>query len=148
VIVVLERPTSRADLRDLKRENYATVEEAVPRRDVNVIDLPPDLSVTAAVQAYEGSPDVAYAEPNFRTFPSAAPNDPNYRDLWPLNNVGQTGGSPDADADARETWDTTTGSPETVVDVIDEGTTKAQTSTTLTLRATSGPTQVRSPATG
>ena len=76
VIVVLERPTSRADLRDLKRENYATVEEAVPRRDVNVIDLPPDLSVTAAVQAYEGSPDVAYAEPNFRTFPSAAPNAP------------------------------------------------------------------------
>ena len=51
MIVVLERPTSRADLRDLKRENYATVEEAVPRRDVNVIDLPPDLSVTEAEQA-------------------------------------------------------------------------------------------------
>ena len=69
--------------------------------------------------AYEYSPDVAYAEPNFKVFPSAAPNDPNYRYLWGLNNVGQTGGSPDADA--PEAWDTTTGSPDTVVGVIDEG---------------------------
>ena len=121
VIVVLEQPASRADLRDLNRENDATVEEDLPRSDVNVIDLPPDLSVTEAVRAYEDSPDVAYAEPNFRVFPSRAPNDPNYRNLWGLNNVGQTGGSPDADADAPEAWNTMTGSPETVVGVIDEG---------------------------
>jgi thermitase len=121
VIVVLEQPASLADLRDLNRENDATVEEDLPRSDVNVVDLPPDLSVTEAVRAYEESPDVAYAEPNFRVFPSAVPNDPNYKDLWGLNNLGQTGGSPDADADAPEAWDTTTGSPETVVGVIDEG---------------------------
>ena len=121
VIVVLEQPASQADLRDLNRENDATVEEDLPRSDVNVVDLPRDLSVTEAVRAYEDSPDVAYAEPNFRVFPSAAPNDPNYKNLWGLNNVGQTGGSPDADADAPEAWDMTTGSPETVVGVIDEG---------------------------
>ncbi len=121
VIVVLEQPASRADLRDLNRKNDATVGEDLPRSDVNVIDLPRDLSVAEAVRAYEDSPDVAYAEPNFRVFPSAAPNDPNFRDLWGLNNVGQTGGSPDADADAPEAWDTTTGSPETVVGVVDEG---------------------------
>jgi hypothetical protein len=88
VIVVLEQPASQADLRDLNRENDATVGEDLPRSDVNVVDLPPDLSVTEAVRAYEGSPDVAYAEPNFRVYPSAAPNDPNYKDLWGLNNVG------------------------------------------------------------
>jgi hypothetical protein len=46
VIVVLEQPASQADLRDLNRENDATVEEDLPRSDVNVVDLPPDLSVT------------------------------------------------------------------------------------------------------
>ena len=86
-----------------------------------MVDLPRDLSVTEAVRAYEDSPDVAYAEPNFKLHPTAAPNDPNYRDLWGLNNTGQTGGTTDADADAPEAWDTTTGSPDTLVGVIDEG---------------------------
>ena len=121
VIVVLEQPASPADLRDLNRENDATVEEDLPRSDVNVVDLPRDLSVTEAVRAYEESPDVAYAEPNYKLHPSAAPNDPSYRDLWGLNNAGQTGGTPDADSDAPEAWDATTGSPDTVVGMIDEG---------------------------
>ena len=42
VIVVLEQPASPADLRDLNRENDATVEEDLPRSDVNVVDLPRD----------------------------------------------------------------------------------------------------------
>ncbi len=121
VIVVLEEQAGQADLRNLNRENDATIEEALPRSDVNVVDLPRDLSVNEAVRAYEDSPDVAYAEPNFKVQPTVVPNDPNYRDLWGLNNAGQTGGAPDADADAPEAWDTTTGSPDTVVGVIDEG---------------------------
>ena len=121
VIVVLEQPASQADLRDLNRENDATVEEDLPRSDVNVVDLPRDLSVAEAVRAYEDSPDVAYAEPNFKVQPAVAPNDPNYRDLWGLNNTGQTGGTPDTDADVPEAWEVTTGSPNTVVGVIDEG---------------------------
>ena len=121
VIVVLEQPASRADLRELNRENDARVEEDLPRSDVNVVDLPRDLSVAEAVQAYEESPDVAYAEPNFKLQPAAAPDDPGYRDLWGLNNTGQTGGTSDADADALEAWDATTGSADVVVGVIDEG---------------------------
>ncbi len=121
VIVVLEQPASQADLRELNQENDATIEEDLPRSDVNVVDLPQDLTVTEAVRAYEASPDVAYAEPNFKLYPAAAPDDPNYKDLWGLNNTGQTKGTPDADADAPEAWDTTTGSPDTVVGVIDEG---------------------------
>jgi fervidolysin-like protein len=45
VIVVLEQPASQADLRDLNRENDATVGEDLPRSVVNVVDLPRDLSV-------------------------------------------------------------------------------------------------------
>ena len=121
VIVVLEEPASRADLRDLNQQTDATVEEDLPRSDVNVVDLPRDLSVAEAVRAYEDSPDVAYAEPNFKLQPLATPKDPNYRNLWGFNNTGQTGGTPDADIDAPEAWDRTTGSPGTVVAVIDEG---------------------------
>ncbi|HKH10591.1 MAG TPA: S8 family peptidase [Rubrobacter sp.] len=121
IIVAMKEPASQADLRELNRENGAAIEEDLPRSDVNVIDLPQDLTVTEAVKAYEQSPDVAYAEPNFKLQPAATPNDPNYRDLWGLNNTGHTGGTPDADADAPEAWDKTTGSPDTVVAVIDEG---------------------------
>ena len=121
VIVTLKGPATQADLRALNQENDATVEEDLPRSDVNVVDLPRDLSVAEAVRAYEESPDVAYAEPNFKLQPAAAPNDPGYKNLWGLDNTGQTGGTPDADIDAPEAWNTTTGSPDTVVGVIDEG---------------------------
>jgi len=121
VIVTLKGPATQADLRELNQENDATVEEDLPRSDVNVVDLPRDLAVAEAVRAYEESPDVAYAEPNFKLQPAVAPSDPNYRDLWGLNNTGQTGGTPDADIDAPEAWDTQTGSAQTVVGVIDEG---------------------------
>ena len=121
IIVVLKEPASQGDLRDLNRQNDAATEENLPQSDVNVVDLPRDLTVGEAVQEYEDSPDVAYAEPNFKLQPARAPNDPRYGELWGLNNTGQTGGTPDADIDAPEAWDTTTGSPDTVVAVIDEG---------------------------
>ena len=121
IIVDLKEPASQADLRDLNQENGATIEEDLPRSDVNVVDLPRDLTVSEAVRAYEGSPDVAYAEPNFKLQPAAVPNDPSFPNLYGLNNNGQTGGTVDADVDAPEAWNTTTGSPDTVVGVIDEG---------------------------
>ena len=37
------------------------------------------------------------------------PNDTRFNEMWDLNNTGQTGGTPDADIDAPEAWDITTG---------------------------------------
>src|SRR4051795_11576867 len=48
---------------------------------------------------------VAYAEPNFILRATAIPNDPRFRELYGLNNTGQTGGHADADIDAPEGWD-------------------------------------------
>jgi hypothetical protein len=39
----------------------------------------------------------------------AAPNDPRYNEQWALNNTGQSGGLVDADIDAPEAWNLTTG---------------------------------------
>src|SRR5215210_2127203 len=121
IIVKLEEGATQADLTALNQRNDARTEENLPRSDVNVVDLPSDLTVQEAVQRYEASPDVEYAEPDFLLQPTASPNDPYYSRLYGLNNTGQTSGTPDADVDAKEAWATTTGSSTTVVAVIDEG---------------------------
>lgn len=63
-----------------------------------------DADVWSMALAYAQHPAVAYAEPNLRAwlFPSIEARDPLLRRQWNLNNVGQTGGTPDADVDARE----------------------------------------------
>ena len=68
-----------------------------------------------------GSPLVSYVEPDFVIAPAAIPNDPSFGSLWGLNNSGQSGGVIDADIDAPEAWDTTTGSRSVVIAVIDTG---------------------------
>lgn len=56
----------------------------------------------------------------------AVPNDSQHAGQYSMHNTGQTGGTPDADVDAREAWDITTGGTTTqgdeiVVAVIDDG---------------------------
>jgi thermitase len=125
VIVGLEEDATQADLAALNRQTDAQTEEDLPRSDVNLVDLPQDVGVGEAVQRYEASPAVEYAEPNFKIFPSATPNDPSFNKLWGLNNTAQSiggqAGTADADADAPKAWNTMTGTAGTVVAVIDEG---------------------------
>ncbi len=65
---------------------------------------------------------VEYAEPDYTVSALNTPNDPSFGQLWGLNNTGQSGGTPDADIDAPEAWNITTGSPTgIVVGVIDTG---------------------------
>jgi subtilisin family serine protease len=75
-------------------------------------------------------PRVASVEPNGRVHALAIPNDSAFTELWGLRNTGQTitvsdgtryTGTPDADIDADEAWDVTTGRREVVVAVIDTG---------------------------
>ncbi|MBA3474808.1 MAG: S8 family serine peptidase [Rubrobacter sp.] len=123
VIVKLEEGATRSDLEDLNQQNDASTEKDLPRSNVNVVELPQDLPVEEAVETYEASPDVEYAEPDYILKPSQATsaNDSDYPKLYGLNNTGQTGGTADADVDAPEAWNTTTGDTGTVVAVIDEG---------------------------
>ncbi|MFW8589936.1 S8 family serine peptidase [Glaciecola sp. 2405UD65-10] len=78
-------------------------------------------TVKEAMEILKNNPAVAYVEPNYVWTKSLTPNDPSYGDLWGLNNTGQSGGTVDADIDAAEAWDITTGSSEVVIGVIDSG---------------------------
>jgi len=68
------------------------------------------------------NPNVEYAEPDYiRHIYQTFPNDSSFDDLWGMHNTGQTGGTADADIDAPEAWDLTTGSADVIVGVIDTG---------------------------
>jgi serine protease len=86
----------------------------------------PDTQRDALIKRLELDPRVRYAEPNYVVHADATiPNDPRFGELYGLNNTGQTiQGSPgtaDADIDAPEAWEVTTGSSSTVVAVVDTG---------------------------
>ncbi|MCI0685210.1 MAG: S8 family serine peptidase [Gemmataceae bacterium] len=85
------------------------------------VELGAGVSVESALAAYQASPWIVEALPNYRLHLNANPNDPQFSSLWGLDNTGQTGGTADADIDAPAAWDVTTGSQSVIVAVIDTG---------------------------
>lgn len=75
----------------------------------------------AAIQWLDQSSFLAYYEANVSITLGQLPNDASFTDLWGLHNTGQNGGTADADIDAPEAWDISTGSSAVVVAVIDSG---------------------------
>src|SRR5262245_17764161 len=85
------------------------------------VHLAAGASVEDALAAFQASPNVLYAEPNYVLHTDAIPNDPQFGSMWGLNNTGQSGGTADDDIDAPEAWDISTGNSSIVVGVIDTG---------------------------
>ena len=90
-------------------------------RGLEVVKLSRGVSVKEAIDLYRQDPDVLYAEPNYILRTTLTPNDPRFGEMWGLNNIGQSSGTPDADIDAPEAWNHTTGSSDVIVAVIDSG---------------------------
>lgn len=114
-----------------KSSVHGSVNAKVKKRfafiNADLVKLPKGEKLEKAIEKYKKKDIVAYAEPNYlisidRTLsPPITPNDPSFDDLWGLHNTGQSGGTEDADIDAPEAWDITTGSDSVVVAVIDTG---------------------------
>lgn len=85
------------------------------------------ISDESALLYVSRNPAVALAQFNYPVELRVVPDDPSFAgQQWGLNNTGQTGGTPDADVDAPEAWDISTGGSTAdgdsiVVAVIDGG---------------------------
>lgn len=80
-----------------------------------LVRLPQAASVTASVASLARDPRVAHVQPNYLSRISAVPNDPRWSQMWGLHQGN------DHDIDAPEAWNTTTGSEDVIVAVIDTG---------------------------
>lgn len=111
---------------DLRRAHRLRAVRRLPVPGLQLVRLAPGRTVPAEVEALEREPGVLYAEPNAYYAPLATPDDPFLGQLWGLHNTGQLvnltdPGTADADIDAPAAWDTTTGSPDVTVAIVDSG---------------------------
>ncbi len=114
-------------------DNKKAAKAAVKAKDIKTFKLTgakhwklgKDMTVENALKElgkkkYDGT--VEYAEPNYYVYADIIPDDPLRGDLWGMHNIGQTGGTKDADIDALEAWlGDYTGSATIVVAIIDSG---------------------------
>ncbi len=83
--------------------------------------LDKDQDVKEVIKELYETGEIKYAEPDYVVNIDLTPNDPQFGQLWGLLNTGQSGGTIDADIDASDAWDISTGSSAIVVGVIDTG---------------------------
>ena len=124
ILVKPKAQASRLALTTHHQKVGATVKRTFSRfGGLQVVQLPPGLAVRNAIQQYQDSGLVEYAEPDYQVHAVLSPNDPRYLDgtLWNLNNTGQNGGTPHADISAPSGWDIRTSASPIIVAVIDTG---------------------------
>ena len=80
-----------------------------------------NMSTKDALKKIRNHPAVLYAEPDYIVGIAGIPDDSRFSELWGMHNTGQTGGVDDADIDAPEAWEISTGTKDVVVGVIDSG---------------------------
>jgi len=125
VIVRYEPGSSPADRSEARADAGTKPIEGLGMARAQLLKITDGDSVAATVKQLEAQPGVAYAEPNQILHPAAVPNDPSFSQQWGLFNDGQTvngtTGTIGADISAPSAWNVNTGSPPTVVAVMDTG---------------------------
>jgi subtilisin family serine protease len=121
VLVGFQPGARAADVAQARRALGAASIRQFDRLRLHHWRLPPGLGVEKAIAMAGLRPGVAYAEPNWLLHADLIPDDPSFSGLWGLHNVGQDGGTPDADIDAPEAWDLATDAASIIVGIIDSG---------------------------
>jgi len=87
-----------------------------------LLKLSADADVDEVIDRVRADPNVEYARrDHYLHIHRNIPNDPDFASCWGLDNLGQMLGTPDADIDAPEAWDITTGSTDVIVGLVDTG---------------------------
>ena len=110
-----------ASARELKLKKHFKLLSQKKGQQIVLLQSAGTADAKVLARALSANPNVVYATPNYRRKLAATPNDTYYNKLWGMHNTGQDGGTPDADIDAPEAWDITTGSSSVIVAVIDTG---------------------------
>lgn len=144
VLVRFKHGVTLAQIREFASANNDSLSDEIEAVDgLTVIDDLDNADAQTVASQYAAMSDfVAYAEPNYKIklddpdqtesprdlllrlpseYPSTRPNDPQFDEQWALNNFGQESGKERADIDALEAWQTTKGSEDVVVAVLDTG---------------------------
>jgi subtilisin family serine protease len=112
----------------LMSEHGLTVQEKIPTKSGNLFRVTTDgkKSLGLLISKLGSNDNVKFAEPNYIYSIEDAPNDPQFGDLWGLNNTGsndpsRTPGTAGADIAAFKSWEIEKGSKEIKIAVIDTG---------------------------
>ncbi|MDM8538852.1 S8 family peptidase, partial [Desulfobacterales bacterium HSG17] len=125
-LLVKFKPGIDSKQKKIVREEYG----AALIKTVNSISLEQwrfsgEQEIEEVLELLKTHPDIEHAEPNYLYAPQMIPNDPEFNNLWFLQNTGQTikdsSGNPGADISGPEAWDMETGSPDMIIAVIDSG---------------------------
>jgi len=98
-----------------------TLKQELGLAQVYVLTFSSSTDLQEALAALAADSTIEYAEPDFVGYGAGAPDDERFGLQWGLHNTGQSGGEPDADVDAPEAWDISTGAASTVLAIIDTG---------------------------
>jgi subtilisin family serine protease len=105
----------------VRRQAGATLNKRLNLTGLEVWRLDdPNADVQARANELSNDPRIEYATPNHYLRLLNMPDDPMFGHQWALHNTGQSNGTADADIDAPEAWDLSTGG-EILVAVIDTG---------------------------
>jgi large repetitive protein len=132
LIVRYEQGIDRGEQAAIRDELEVTLDERLLLGRTEVVTLDPGTHVLAAAAEFERRPGVRYAEPNFLLHLDGVPNDPLIFEQAGLHDTGQTFGELDsipptftgiydADVDAPEAWNITTGNPNVTIAIADSG---------------------------
>jgi len=129
--IVKLRPTmnimgmSELNKKALSQSLGAYVKTSIPEFNLVVVKRATFETQTSSIKTLNQNPLVEYSEPNFIYHVSKAPNDPDLKKLWGLNNTAQaisdSLGIAGVDIAAEKAWDIETGSEKVLVAVIDTG---------------------------
>ena len=112
IIVKIAPDISRSDFSSsLDTSRYAIEKVLVRRLNILSIKLKNDMigGPLSAIKELENNPFIDKVMPDTKVSRRNIPDDAQFNQQWALQNTGQSGGTIDADIDAPEAWDLSTG---------------------------------------
>jgi serine protease len=131
IAVKLKKGFSALHIQSTLSQYQASIKQNFDELGWGWIELPAGTDIFPVIDSLKKLPMIDVVEPNLVTRIQIEPNDPyfkgtspaTYRHQWGLHNIGQSppGGTNDADIDAPEAWDISTGSSNVILAILDTG---------------------------